>query len=139
MSKPNQSVKAWIQKADNDWLNVQNNLASTRIPWDTVCFHAQQTAEKLLKAYLVFHGETPAKTHDLMALLDAVGSQVPDLLRYAGELKPLARFAAAGRYPGGPDPTAREGRSIVKNAQKVRTAILSRIEAKSVAIRGKAK
>lgn len=39
MSAPDPSA-AWIDKADNDILNVENNLASNRIPWDTVCFHA---------------------------------------------------------------------------------------------------
>jgi HEPN domain-containing protein len=59
----------WMQKAANDLLNVENNLASDSVPWDTVCFHAQQAAEKLLKALLVARGEVVPRTHDLSALL----------------------------------------------------------------------
>jgi len=48
---------AWVAKADSDLLNIENNLASELVPWDTVCFHAQQAAEKLLKAVVVRDGE----------------------------------------------------------------------------------
>ncbi len=32
---------AWLAKAENDILNVDNNLTATRIPWETVCFHCR--------------------------------------------------------------------------------------------------
>ena len=47
----------WLQKATNDLLNIDNNLRSAAVPWDTVCFHAQQAAEKLLKGCW-WHGES---------------------------------------------------------------------------------
>jgi HEPN domain-containing protein len=56
MNGPESNYAAWIAKAENDLLNVENNLLASRVPWDTVCFHAQQVAEKLLKAFLVFRG-----------------------------------------------------------------------------------
>jgi HEPN domain-containing protein len=58
-----------MSKADNDLLNIENNLDATAIPWDTVCFHAQQVIEKLFKAFLVLNGQVPPRTHDLVALL----------------------------------------------------------------------
>ena len=39
----------WLAKANNDLLNVDNNLNADKFPFDTVCFHCQQAAEKLLK------------------------------------------------------------------------------------------
>jgi HEPN domain-containing protein len=71
MSAPESNYAAWLPKADNDFLNVENNLSTERVPWDTVCFHAQQAAEKLLKAFLVHHGRPLLRTHDLIALLAA--------------------------------------------------------------------
>lgn len=52
MSKTESNYRRWVQKAQNDLLNIENNLAASRTPWDTVCFHAQQAAEKILKAFL---------------------------------------------------------------------------------------
>ncbi len=36
-----------IAKAENDLLNIRNNLSAEQVPWDTVCFHAQQAAERV--------------------------------------------------------------------------------------------
>lgn len=37
---------AWPNKAANDYLAIQNNVNAANVPWDVVCFHAQQCAEK---------------------------------------------------------------------------------------------
>ena len=42
-----QLAEQWVAKAKNDLLNADNNLAAEEIPFDTVCFHCQQAAEKL--------------------------------------------------------------------------------------------
>jgi HEPN domain-containing protein len=56
MNVPQSNYSVWLAKAENDLLNIENNLSARRLPWDTICFHAQQAAEKLLKGFLVFHG-----------------------------------------------------------------------------------
>ena len=66
MSAAEPEWRQWLAKADNDLLNIQNNLASREIPWDTMCFHAQQAAEKMFKALIVHDGGTPNRTHDLI-------------------------------------------------------------------------
>jgi HEPN domain-containing protein len=59
----------WVQKAEND---LTTAMAVTRLggkyPTDSVCFHAQQCAEKYYKAVLVSHGIDFPRTHDLNAL-----------------------------------------------------------------------
>jgi len=54
-------VRAWVLKAEHDLLNIENNLAAQEIPWDTVCFHAQQCGEKYLKALLVSRKSIPRR------------------------------------------------------------------------------
>jgi len=41
-------------------LNANDNLRAERVPFDTVCFHCQQAAEKLLKAFLAAQGHAAA-------------------------------------------------------------------------------
>lgn len=60
----------WFMKAENDLLSIQNNLAAVEVPADVCCFHAQQAAEKYLKAYLISRQIKFPKTHDLKALLN---------------------------------------------------------------------
>lgn len=58
----------WFRKAENDLLVIRNNMASAEVPIDACCFHAQQAAEKYLKAYLVSKKVYFPKIHDLQAL-----------------------------------------------------------------------
>jgi len=57
MKKRIDLVKLWIRKAENDLVAAEHLLTvRPHTPYDTICFHAQQCAEKYLKAFLVFHG-----------------------------------------------------------------------------------
>jgi HEPN domain-containing protein len=90
---------AWLKKADHDLLNIRNNLAADEVPWDTVCFHAQQAGEKLLKAYLVARGTTPERTHDLVKLLKYCTEIDSSLLDLETECITLSAYGILPRYP----------------------------------------
>jgi len=95
------------------------------VPWDTVCFHAQQVAEKLLKALLVYHGRSPLKTHDLVALLVECAQTHSSLVDLKPECDRLTVFAIASRYPmpfG--EPGEADGHAMVAAAEKIRATIL---------------
>lgn len=89
------NFSAWVAKAENDLLNIENNLSAGRIPWDTVCFHAQQAAEKILKAFLVRHGQIPPRTHDLVALLARCVQFEPDLESLVEHCRKLDAYGIA--------------------------------------------
>lgn len=134
-------IPIWLHKADNDWLNVQNNLAASRIPWDTVCFHAQQAIEKSLKALLLHRGIVPPRVHDLVKLIDASPVDSAELKQWRKDFRELNGFAVKSRY-GGKDPAPAKARVVVKRAEQIRKAVLELIEAKSVkdkAVRAKKK
>jgi HEPN domain-containing protein len=92
-------VKAWFKKADNDLLNIANNLAAAMLPVDTVYFHAQQAIEKYMKGVLVLYGERISKTHDLVFLLNSVKKYLPELQSFAAELESISRYGVEARYP----------------------------------------
>ena len=53
--KPEDDFRAWIKKAESDLKTAEHTLTlKENCPFDTVCFHAQQCAEKYLKALLVY-------------------------------------------------------------------------------------
>jgi HEPN domain-containing protein len=130
MSNPD-DPHAWIQKADADLLCIRNNLNAACIPWDTVCFHAQQAAEKLLKAFLVARGRRAARTHDLLLLLGecvAIESTLGMLYPACRLLNP---YSVAFRYPGtGPEPSEPDGRAAVSAAESIRCAVLQALRPK---------
>ena len=128
MSAPETNYRAWLRKANNDLLNIENNLATGRVPWDTVCFHAQQAAEKLLKGFLVFHGHQPQRTHNLVAVLAACVELEPSLAPLAEDCRRLTAYAVETRYPMALfDPDEAEGRAMVAAAHRVRAAVLERV------------
>jgi HEPN domain-containing protein len=92
-------AKQWLAKAENDLLNADNNLKSEIVPYDTVCFHCQQAAEKLLKAYLVARGVPPAFTHDLLLLLEEILLYCADAETLRDDLALLMPYAVGVRYP----------------------------------------
>ncbi len=61
----------WVTKVEGDFVTAQRELLARKWPnYDAACFHAQQCAEKYLKARLQEEGIAFTKTHDLSALLD---------------------------------------------------------------------
>ncbi|MDA0737681.1 MAG: HEPN domain-containing protein [Nitrospirae bacterium] len=90
----------WIKKAGNDLRNAEHTLTLQEdCPLDTVCFHAQQCVEKLLKAWLVFEGLDFPKTHDLTELV----ALLPDNTRFpisVDDCVKLTDYATVTRYPG---------------------------------------
>jgi HEPN domain-containing protein len=99
MSAEKDLARQWLAKAENDLLNVDNNLQSEAIPYDTVCFHCQQAAEKLLKAYLVARGARPPFTHDLLLLLEEILPHCADAETLRDDLALLMPYAVGVRYP----------------------------------------
>jgi HEPN domain-containing protein len=100
MDKKLEYAKRWFDKAKSDLLDADNNLAADKVPYDTVCFHCQQSAEKLLKGFLVAHGCEYPITHNLFITLDKVVEYdgLAESLREAIAL--LNPYAVEVRYPG---------------------------------------
>ncbi len=60
----------WVEKAKHDLINAHHTLTlAEECPFDTVCFHAHQCAEKSLKGLLVAKATDFPRTHDLVVLL----------------------------------------------------------------------
>ena len=126
MNDPESNYAAWIEKAENDLLNIDNNLAAERVPWDTVCFHAQQAAEKLLKAYLIHRGEMPTKTHDLLALMRRCVKLDAGLALLEGDCRRLNEYGGGARYPADlSEPGEEDARPRAEAARRVRSTILA--------------
>ena len=89
-----------------DWIRyARADLALARVPlpqgglYELLCFHAQQAAEKGLKAVLVCYSVEFPKTHILERLVDLLPVEVartPELYQASR----LSIYATVSRYPG---------------------------------------
>jgi HEPN domain-containing protein/predicted nucleotidyltransferase len=94
-----ESVVAWLRLAEDDLLNIENNMIAEVIPWSTICFHAQQAAEKYLKALLIQRNIRPPRTHELPDLLTAARAAGYPLDDIDDDCAFLNQFAVKVRYP----------------------------------------
>lgn len=69
-------------------------------PLETTLFHAQQVAEKTIKAVLVHHGIVFRRTHDLIELCDIAGTQAIEIPVTRDLLLRLGPYAVEFRYLG---------------------------------------
>ena len=89
----------WFKKAEEDLFVIKNILILEEAPANICCFHAQQAAEKYLKAYLISKNIVFPKTHDLELLVRLcikINSRFNEILPNAVG---LIDYAIVPRYP----------------------------------------
>lgn len=122
MNGPLDHARGLLEKASHDVEIADLALAADRA-LDMVCFHAQQAAEKSLKALLAMDDVPYPFRHDLRELLDMVEPRLPEIRELAEAVKMLTPFAVAGRYHDDVYPTHEEASSRLETAQKVFTLV----------------
>lgn len=122
MSELREDVRGWVQKAEEDFQIALILSRRRRGLAGGVCFHAQQSAEKYLKAFLVRERLAFPKTHDLLQLLQLCQKQNPLLQALHPLLETLNAYSVMPRYPG-EEPTTEEAKEAVKIAKEVRRVL----------------
>ncbi len=119
-------TKEWEEKAEDDW-GMAQWLAQAPTPfWNGVCFHAQQCAEKYLKAFLEEHSILFPKTHNLAQLLDLSGGLLPELVSMRSDLERLSIYAVIPRYRGF-RANQRIAEEILRIAERVREIVCRKL------------
>ncbi len=91
----------WVVKAEGDYASARRELKARKAPnFDAACFHAQQCAEKYLKARLQEAGVPFGRSHHLTALLDLALPLEPMWEACRADLAILTAYAVEFRYPG---------------------------------------
>jgi HEPN domain-containing protein len=118
----NALVKEWISKAEGDFVCVRRECRARKNPvYDAACFHAQQCAEKYLKACLQEYRIPFDKTHKLLHLLELLEKKAPMLTAHKEQLQLLDAYSVAFRYPGA-SATREIAFTAHKYCESVRTA-----------------
>jgi len=125
-------VRRWLSKARTD-LALATIVLEKGPDMDAwvCCFHAQQAAEKALKAVLVALGREPPHTHDLGALSALMADDLA--IDVAGEdLGDLTTYATGARYDldagtEAEDPTWDDAERAVVTAGRIHSAVRSHL------------
>ncbi|MBI4833104.1 MAG: HEPN domain-containing protein, partial [Candidatus Lindowbacteria bacterium] len=117
-------VRQWLWKAEADMDAAEDLLSGERLSYYPSCFHSQQAAEKLLKAFLTWHQIEFPKTHifgELLDLISPIDRGLADSIKDVTKLNP---YGVEVRYPGDiPEPSRAQAEDALMLARVVRDAI----------------
>ena len=106
-------TQEWVDKAEGDWGSAGRDYRARKAPnYDGACYHAQQCAEKYLKARLQEALIIFPRTHDLEALLDLILPTEPNWQDLRPTCQRLTSYAVVYRYPGRTATRAEAGQAI---------------------------
>ena len=123
------NYEEWMEFVEMDILSARYLIEAPfhPRPLAVVCYHAQQAAEKAVKALIVYYGsqaEVP-KVHDILVLLNQIKNVVqkekgtpisPHIYEVGARLN---LFATAPRYPGELNITENDAKVALRQAQEI--------------------
>ena len=120
MPQRDESASEWLRFARGD-LALARTSPGPEVQFELLCFHAQQAAEKAIKAVLVHHGIAFPKVHDISRMIGLLPPDVETIpeLPASAALTPYATFV---RYPGVQEPV---GEEEYREAVRLAEAVLS--------------
>lgn len=127
MNGPREHALELLEKAENDLIAGRATLATGKA-LDTVCFHAQQAAEKSTGAILALHDVVYPWKHDLAELLELAKPLAPDLEPLSDATIGMTPYAVEGRYSRSFRPPEDEARARIEDAGCVYEVARKRIE-----------
>jgi len=118
-------VRGWLRKARSDVIAIDALINANTL--DTACFHAQQAAEKYLKAYLVHANTTFPYTHNLVKLIELCAALDSAFAALTSIVTPLVPYAIELRYDAEFWPDEETARMAQAAALNIERFVLARL------------
>ena len=97
MKKPLETARRWLAQAEHSLLAIRALLESGL--WADACFHADQTAQLALKAYLYGRGRRFVNVHSVRELASQSSLEEAEFSPFVDYGRVLDRYYLATRYP----------------------------------------
>ena len=121
-------VRSWLVRSSRDLEAGAHQLTAPSPFTGDAVFHAQQAAEKALKAFLTWHGVPFGKTHSLEELGAACERIDSTLTPVIDKAVPLTQYAWKFRYPGEPEePPVERAEETLAIARELFEAVVARL------------
>jgi HEPN domain-containing protein len=122
-------VQQWLNRGRKDLSASEVLLSSAVEDYENVGFHAQQAAEKFIKAFLVRHQIEFSKTHNIGVLSQLVARVDPDLAKRLSAADALTPYGVEFRYPGDlPVLSRTDAEKALRLANETRDHILASLQ-----------
>jgi len=117
----------WLAKVAEDMKSAQVLLREGLTA--NSCYFSQQTAEKLLKAYLSLHEDEPAWTHNLGELCKDCMDYDAEFGTIIDDASELTFYATHTRYPGDESFSEQDAEEAIEKVRLIYEFTLPRIRA----------
>ncbi len=126
------------KKPYHEWLNFANRDLQSAvflqnmypIPFEIICYHCQQSAEKFLKAYLILNDVKVKRTHDLVVLQEDCCRLNSDFKTIENECINLTDYSVTTRYPYPMELNEHDMKMAIKDVQHIKEFVEFIIESK---------
>ena len=115
---PSDDPREWLNRAHSDLTMAK--AQGPEIYREDLCFHAQQAAEKAIKAVLLHRGIRFPYVHDIRELITLLKRKAVSVPVRVWKARELTNYAVETRYPGLSEPVSdKEYRAAVALAETV--------------------
>jgi len=128
MKSKDDIVRGWLRKAESDLTSARLCISAGEA-LDGACFHAQQAAEKCIKAYLTARDIEFPFIHNLEKLIELCAQQDPSFLTIKVLAQELTPYAVELRYDDEFWPSAQVAQQSLKAATSIRDFVFNRLPA----------
>ena len=92
-------IEEWLNFAKEDLDTARVLLNSEYLYNRSICYHCQQSAEKDLKAYIIYLDLPLSKTHNLIKLVDQIFELDKEITQLQKAVEVLTDYVVTARYP----------------------------------------
>ena len=92
-------AEEWFKIGENEFKFAKYSLEELDAFYPQICFQFQQSVEKYLKGFLIYHGRTFPKIHDLTHLTKLCAKIDQEFLRFLNKTDILSQHYLTSRYP----------------------------------------
>ena len=121
-------AQEWFDIAEMDIASAKYLQSMHPIPVEIICYHCQQSAEKLLKGFLAFNEHEIIKTHDLIALNKLCIEYDDEFKSIEEECLRLTDYGVNIRYPYPMDLNKSDLKIAISDSEKIKDFEFRKVE-----------
>ena len=129
LNKKKVYIEEWLNFAKEDLDTAKALLTGNFLFNRSICYHCQQSAEKDLKAYIIYLDLPLNKTHNQIKLVDQISELDKEITHLQQAVEVLTDYIVTTRYPDDSDLIADEESKLpFKESEKINNYIRSKIK-----------
>jgi len=119
-------AKEWFDIAKSDLSSAKYLQGMKPLPIEIICYHCQQSSEKLLKGFLALNKHEIIKTHDLILLNKLCQKYDEEFKVIEEECLRLTDYGVNIRYPYPMDLNENDMKLAIQDSEKILNFILKK-------------